>query len=90
MEYHAITDDEIMQVVRYQHMAATYVIANVLRRTWKGVPTSYVRGRLRRLEAAGRVKQVPGYYAVQLSWSPVSQPAKPNDLDDLDSYGASA
>lgn len=62
------TDDEIIQLLADYGNCMTYFVTNVLRRKYWPLDTAYVLSRLKKLEAAGRVKRVKSNYKTQLCW----------------------
>lgn len=62
------TDEEIIQVLTERGNCMTYFVTNVLRRQFWPLDTSYVLRRLKKLEAAGKVKRVKSAYKTQLCW----------------------
>ncbi|MDM3285032.1 hypothetical protein [Citrobacter sp. Cf042] len=62
------TDEEIISVLRDHGNCMTYFVTNVLRRKFWPLDTSYVLRRLKKLEAAGKVKRVKSVYKTQLCW----------------------
>ena len=72
MTHSDITDEEIIKFSGdWNGRAMTYVIANKLRFAgYIDVKTSYVLRRLKKLEAAGKVRRVQSSYAKQICWQP--------------------
>lgn len=62
------TDEEIIQVLTERGNCMTYFVTNVLRRQFCPLDTAYVLRRLKKLEAAGKVKRVKSAYKTQLCW----------------------
>ncbi|HBC0359019.1 TPA: hypothetical protein I8X99_004744 [Citrobacter farmeri] len=62
------TDEEIIQVLTERGNCMTYFVTNVLRRQFWPLDTAYVLRRLKKMEAAGKVKRVKSSYKTQLCW----------------------
>lgn len=61
--------DEILSVLRTRGQMATYVIRNWLSAGYPHLKTANVMYRMRKLEAMGRVRQVPTSYATMITWA---------------------
>lgn len=62
-------DDLVLAALKQGGRAATYVVRNrMAMRSAGNYATRRVLAGLRRLEAAGRVRQAPSSYAVMLTW----------------------
>ena len=62
------TDEEIIQALTAHGRCMTYVVTNILRRKYWPLDTAYILRRLKKLEAAGKVRRVRSSYAVQNCW----------------------
>ena len=62
------TDEEIIQALTAHGRCMTYVVTNILRRKYWTLDTAYILRRLKKLEAAGKVRRVRSSYAVQICW----------------------
>ncbi len=62
------TDEEIIQELTAHGRCMTYVVTNILRRKYWPLDTAYILRRLKKLEAAGKVRRVRSSYAVQICW----------------------
>ncbi|WP_196093819.1 hypothetical protein [Citrobacter sp. Res13-Lact-LER2-35-b] len=62
------TDEEIIQLLADYGNCMTYFVTNVLRRKYWPLNTGYILRRLKKLEAAGKVRRVKSNYAVQICW----------------------
>lgn len=62
------TDEEIIQALTAHGRCMTYFVTNILRRKYWPLDTAYILRRLKKLEAAGKVKRVRSSYAVQICW----------------------
>ena len=62
------TDEQIIQVLADYGNCMTYFVTNVLRRKYWPLDTAYILRRLKKLEAAGKVRRVKSNYAVQICW----------------------
>lgn len=74
-----LSDEEILSVVRLSPRSATYVFRNMLASPWhtqerpkRGLKTSSVLTRLKRMERQGIVRRVPTSYATMICWEPAS------------------
>lgn len=83
MTGHEELDLAILTALRSRAKLATYVVRNTLDRSdpatgepsrFRSVTTARVRYRLKRLEAAGRVRSHRGNYAVMIEWSLAPEP----------------
>lgn len=63
------TGDEILSVLRTRGPMVTAAIAGQLRAGYPHLKTANVMYRLRKLEALGRVRQVPTSYATMITWA---------------------
>jgi hypothetical protein len=84
-----LTDDLIIRAMGARPSGImTYVIRNILamEHGFRGLKTSAILSRLKRLERAGRVRRVPTSYAVMLCWAlEIETPDIPgvDDFSDL-------
>lgn len=62
------TDEEIIQLLTERGNCMTYFVTNVLRSKYWPLDTAYVLRRLKKLEAAGKVKRVKSAYKTQICW----------------------
>ncbi|HEP0161311.1 TPA: hypothetical protein ACNU9R_002508 [Citrobacter freundii] len=62
------TDEQIIQVLADYGNCMTYFVTNVLRRKYWPLDTAYILRRLKKLEAAGKVRRVKSSYVVQICW----------------------
>ncbi|HGU6443188.1 TPA: hypothetical protein ACNABU_003883 [Citrobacter amalonaticus] len=62
------TDEEIVQVLRDHGNCMTYVVTHWLQDKYRGIKTSYVLRRLKKLELAGVVRRTNSTYKVQICW----------------------
>lgn len=64
---HEPTDDEVLRAIG-GGSRITAVVCSYLMDNFKGIKTGYVRRRLMRLEAAGKVERRPTNYVTQICW----------------------
>ncbi|MDW9478658.1 hypothetical protein GOB57_08065 [Sinorhizobium meliloti] len=63
-----MTDEQVLAALKESPRSATYVIKNILREVDRAVTTPQVLRALKRLQKAGKVREVPTNYAVMLTW----------------------
>lgn len=64
-----ITDEQIIKIISERNNCMTYVVAYCLRLIDNSIKTPAVLRRLKKMEAAGKIKRVKSIYKVQLCWS---------------------
>lgn len=64
------TTDQITAAIRkWGNRSTTSLVASILRDTYPGIKTAWVRKQLLAMEAEGHVKRVPTVYKMQYCWS---------------------
>ncbi|MAU44382.1 MAG: hypothetical protein CMP09_06030 [Yangia sp.] len=80
------TDQQILAAVakHSRHGEMTYVVRNILAMDhgFRGLKTDFVRRRLKAMERAGLVKQVPSqHFATQLCWAVAAPPEEKEGME---------